>query len=578
MTTRTISNSKEFTPEQILENLDPEQRRAAEQLRGPVCILAGAGTGKTRTITHRIAYGIAKGVFTPNRVLALTYTNRAAGELRARLRGMGVPTVQVKTFHSAALSQIEFFWPQFAGVPAPQVIESKAKYITLAADTMKLQLDSGSTREIAAEIEWRKFSMLDLDDYQQVAQQRGQVGGLSPAKNLELQTAYEQLKVRDQKIDWEDVLILCLGLLRAEPRALEHVRAQYRFFTVDEYQDISPLQHALLDEWLGTREDLCVVGDPNQTIYSFTGASSKFLRSFQVRYEDAEVIELTRNYRSTRPIVDFANSTIRNQNLMADLEAATEQRNQSEVSTPLEHAPVNVRGFNSVEDEIGWLANELKRKIAQGVPASQLAVLYRVNGQSESIESGLARLAIDFQVRGGERFFSKPEVLQAIQHLRAEAISPSGRPTFQVLSDVVRSLGWQSQPPEQPGVARERWESLNSLVGILEEVDAKISVADFVLELEERKRSQHEPTKEAVTLSTIHAAKGLEWDFVYLFGVTEGYLPINYAKSEDEIAEEQRLFYVAVTRARKGLTVTYPRQDAFGRGTQPSRFLATQQG
>lgn len=578
MTTRTIPSSKEFTPEQILENLDPEQRRAAEQLRGPVCILAGAGTGKTRTITHRIAYGIAKGVFTPNRVLALTYTNRAAGELRARLRGMGVPAVQVKTFHSAALSQIEFFWPQFAGVPAPQVIESKSKYITLAADTMKLQLDAGSTREIAAEIEWRKFSMLDLDDYQQVAQQRGQVGGLSPARHLELQTAYEQLKVRDQKIDWEDVLILCLGLLRAEPRALEHVRAQYRFFTVDEYQDISPLQHALLDEWLGTREDLCVVGDPNQTIYSFTGASSKFLRSFQVRYEDAEVIELTRNYRSTRPIVDFANSTIRNQNLMADLEAATEQPNQSGVSTTLEHARVDVRGFNSVEDEIGWLANELKRKLAQGVPASQLAVLYRVNGQSESIESGLARLAIDFQVRGGERFFSKPEVLQAIQHLRAEAISPSGRPTFQVLSDVVRSLGWQSQPPEQPGVARERWESLNSLVGILEELDAKISVDDFVLELEERKRSQHEPTKEAVTLSTIHAAKGLEWDFVYLFGVTEGYLPINYATSEDEIAEEQRLFYVAVTRARKGLTVTYSRQDAFGRGTQPSRFLVRQQG
>lgn len=556
----------ELTPEQILENLDPEQRLAAERLVGPVCILAGAGTGKTRTITHRIAYGIAKGVFTPSRVMALTYTNRAAGELRARLRAMGVPTVQVKTFHSAALSQIEFFWPQFAGVPAPQVIESKSRYITLAADALKLQLDSVATREIAAEIEWRKFSMLDLDQYQDLSDQRGSVGGLSPAKNVELQRSYEQLKTRDQKIDWEDVLVLCLGMLRAEPRALEHVRAQYRFFTVDEYQDISPLQHALLDEWLGTRDSLCVVGDPNQTIYSFTGATSKFLQTFQSRFDEAGVIELVRNYRSGPEIVRYANSVIKDQNLMSDL-------------LPTSSVPdsVTVRTFNAIDEEIGWFSNEIRRKLDQGVPASQIAVLYRINGQSESVETALGRLSIDFQVRGGERFFSKPEILQAIQHLRAEAVSPSGRPTFQVLSDVVRSLGWNTQPPQQAGVARERWETLNSLLGILDEVDSKISVADFVAELEERKRSQHEPTKDAVTLSTIHAAKGLEWDHVFLMGVSEGYLPINYAKTDAQIAEEQRLFYVGVTRARRSLVVTSSKQDAFGRTNQPSRFLVTQQ-
>lgn len=556
----------ELTPEQILENLDPEQRLAAERLVGPVCILAGAGTGKTRTITHRIAYGIAKGVFTPSRVMALTYTNRAAGELRARLRAMGVPTVQVKTFHSAALSQIEFFWPQFAGVPAPQVIESKSRYITLAADALKLQLDSVATREIAAEIEWRKFSMLDLDQYQELSDQRGSVGELSPAKNVELQRSYEQLKTRDQKIDWEDVLVLCLGMLRAEPRALEHVRAQYRFFTVDEYQDISPLQHALLDEWLGTRDSLCVVGDPNQTIYSFTGATSKFLQTFQSRFDEAGVIELVRNYRSGPEIVRYANSVIKDQNLMSDL-------------LPTSSVPdsVTVRTFNAIDEEIGWFSNEIRRKLDQGVPASQIAVLYRINGQSESVETALGRLSIDFQVRGGERFFSKPEILQAIQHLRAEAVSPSGRPTFQVLSDVVRSLGWNTQPPQQAGVARERWETLNSLLGILDEVDSKISVADFVAELEERKRSQHEPTKDAVTLSTIHAAKGLEWDHVFLMGVSEGYLPINYAKTDAQIAEEQRLFYVGVTRARRSLVVTSSKQDFFGRTNQPSRFLVTQQ-
>ena len=568
MNEKTRAVGSELTPEQILENLDSEQKLAAERLVGPVCILAGAGTGKTRTITHRIAYGIAKGVFTPSRVMALTYTNRAAGELRARLRAMGVPTVQVKTFHSAALSQIEFFWPQFAGVPAPQVIESKSRYITMAADALKLQLDSVATREIAAEIEWRKFSMLELDDYAKLADQRGQVGGLSPAKNVELQRSYEQLKIRDQKIDWEDVLVLCLGMLRAEPRALEHVRAQYRFFTVDEYQDISPLQHALLDEWLGSRDSLCVVGDPNQTIYSFTGASSKFLRSFQSRFEDAAVIELVRNYRSGSQIVSFANSVIRDQNLMSDLLPADSGSRQDSVT---------VRSFNSFDEEIAWVSNEIRLKLDQGVPASQIAVLYRINGQSEPVETALGRLSIDFQVRGGERFFSKPEVLQAIQHLRAEAVSPSGRPTFQVLSDVVRSLGWSSQSPERAGVARERWETLNSLLGILDEVDPKISVADFVSELEERKRSQHEPTKDAVTLSTIHAAKGLEWDHVFLLGVSEGYLPISYAQTDEQIAEEQRLFYVGITRARRSLVATNSKQDAFGRSIQPSRFLLTPQ-
>ncbi|MEY4061135.1 MAG: hypothetical protein RIQ31_797, partial [Actinomycetota bacterium] len=271
-------------PEQILENLDPEQALAARSLVGPTCILAGAGTGKTRTVTHRIAYGIATGYYAANRVLALTYTNRAAGELRARLRQLGIGAVSVKTFHAAALAQLEYFWPQFAGVPAPSIIQSKSRLIAQVADEAKIRLDAGALRDFAGEIEWRKFSMLSLDEYAQVAKTRDKVAGLSYEKNLELQKAYEEAKIKAQKIDWEDVLILTLGMLRAEPRALAHVQQQYRFFTVDEYQDISPLQHALLDAWLGNHSDLCVVGDPNQTIYSFTGATSEYLRNFASRY------------------------------------------------------------------------------------------------------------------------------------------------------------------------------------------------------------------------------------------------------------------------------------------------------
>jgi DNA helicase-2/ATP-dependent DNA helicase PcrA len=550
-------------PEQILENLDPEQALAARSLVGPTCILAGAGTGKTRTVTHRIAYGIATGYYAANRVLALTYTNRAAGELRARLRQLGIGAVSVKTFHAAALAQLEYFWPQFAGVPAPSIIQSKSRLIAQVADEAKIRLDAGALRDFAAEIEWRKFSMLSLDEYAQVAKTRDKVAGLSYEKNLELQKAYEEAKIKAQKIDWEDVLILTLGMLRAEPRALAHVQQQYRFFTVDEYQDISPLQHALLDAWLGNHSDLCVVGDPNQTIYSFTGATSEYLRNFASRYEDATEIQLTRNYRSTQQIVNFANR------LTADSDLVEPLASQGEVGL----APRTI-AFATVADECAAIANAIKTKIEQGVKPSEIAVLYRVNGQSEAIENALAQATVDYQVRGGERFFNRPEIQAAIRAIRAEAVSPTDKGLFHAVSDICRSMGWQSQQPTEQGSAREKWESLNSLLAITEELPAGATMMDFAKEIEERQRSQHEPVKAAVTLSTIHAAKGLEWDVVFIMGLTEGYLPITYALTDSAIREEQRLLYVGLTRARRELNLSWARQElTSSREREQSRFL-----
>lgn len=551
-------------PEDLLENLDPEQRLAAESLVGPTCILAGAGTGKTRTVTHRIAYGIAKGYYAANRVMALTYTNRAAGELRARLRQLGVGAVTVKTFHAAALSQLEFFWPQFAGVPAPSVIQSKARMIADVADAAKIRLDAGAIRDLAAEIEWRKYSMLSMSEYEAQLKTRPRIGGLSPAKNLELQIAYEAAKTKAQKIDWEDVLVLTLGMLRAEPRALAHVQQQYRFFTVDEYQDISPLQHELLDAWLGNHADLCVVGDPNQTIYSFTGATSEYLQNFRFRYPDANVIQLTRNYRSTQQIVTFANR------LTADSSIVDPLRSEGEVGL----APRSL-SFATVNDECESIANAIRGKIEQGIHPSEIAVLYRVNGQSEAIENALAQASVDYQVRGGERFFSRPEVQNAIRAIRAEAVAPTDKPLYQAVTDICRSLGWQTQQPAEKGSAREKWESLNSLLAITDELPEGATIVDFANELDERQRSQHEPIKAAITLSTIHAAKGLEWSYVFVVGLTEGYLPISYAQSETELREEQRLLYVALTRARKELTLSWSRRDINStRDREPSRFLA----
>ena len=547
---------------EILAGLDQKQQVAAQALVGPTCILAGAGTGKTRTVTHRIAYGIATGHFAASRVLALTYTNRAAGELRSRLRSLGVGAVSVRTFHAAALAQLEYFWPQLVGVPAPSILDSKAKLIGQAAKSLSINLDNAALRDLASEIEWRKYSMLSMEQYAELSESRPKVAGLSFQKNLEIQKIYEQEKIRAQKLDWEDVLVLTLGLLKAEPRALSHVQSQYRFFTVDEYQDISPLQHALLDQWLGDHAELCVVGDPNQTIYSFTGASSEFLRDFSERFPGASVVDLTTNYRSTQQIVSFANRLTSDAPLGGSLEAAG----------PNGVAP-QITKYETAQAEAKAVATVISEAIQSGIPKSEIAVLYRINNQSEVLERALDGLGISYQLRGGERFFARPEIKSAVQLVRAEALSPSGKPLHQAVSDIVRSLGWQATKPTEVGVVASKWEALNSLLLMLDELPEGAEIKDFALELADRAHSQHEPTTESVTLSTIHAAKGLEWPLVFIVGVNEGYLPISYAKTPAAIQEEKRLLYVGITRAMRELRVSFASFDA-SRERSPSRFIS----
>lgn len=552
----------QYEAEDILNALDEEQREAAQSLLGPTVILAGAGTGKTRTITHRIAYGILRGDFSENRVMALTYTNRAAGELRARLRSLGVHSVNAKTFHAAALSQLEYFWRDFFGVEAPRVLESKSRAIGTAAETLKIRLDANTIRDIAAEIEWRKYSMLSLEQYLDQITSRPVITGLAPIKSYEIQVAYEDAKVKAKQIDWEDVLMLCTGMLKAEPRALAHVHSQYRFFTVDEYQDISKLQQELLDTWLGDRSDLCVVGDPNQTIYSFSGSSASFLETFDSRYPGANVISLTKNYRSTPEIIAVANRVRGNQKF-EPLEAIRPRGIEPEV---LE--------FATKEQECDWVASRIKDLLSNGIKASQIAVLYRINAQSEQVENALSKAGVEYQVRGGQRFFNRPEIMSAVRMVRAEAANPSNKELYETVSAIARSLGWQSIAPDVSGAALEKWEALNSLVQIADELGSEATIKTFASELEERQRSQHEPTRESITLSTIHAAKGLEYKAVFIVGAIEGYLPISYAKTELQISEEQRLFYVGVTRAKDSLFITWANRDtAEDRPRTRSRYL-----
>ncbi len=551
--------------ESLLEGLDEQQRLAAETLLGPVCLLAGAGTGKTRAITHRIAYGVATGVYPPNRVMALTFTARAAGELRTRLRDLGAAGVAARTFHASALSQLNFFWPQVIGGSMPRLLDGKARVIAHAADALKLKLDTATLRDVAAEIEWRKTSRLSIDEY--ATRERPLPPALTTDKMVALQRSYESVKDERRQIDFEDVLLAAAGMLEAEPRVAQQVREQYRFFVVDEYQDVSPLQHDLLQLWLGDHNDVCVVGDVSQTIYSFAGASPDYLLGFGAEHESAVVLRLEQNYRSTPAIVSAANRLMRDRPGALTLHSAATGRPGP--------APA-VNSYASDSAEARAVANSIAAELATGTRPESIAVLYRINVQSQALETALGDAGVPYVVRGATRFFEQREVKEALMVLRGAAVNAAIEPLFKTVSDVLRSIGWSQEPPSVPGAVRDRWESLNAIMNLAEQTPPGTTIKQFVDDLFERQAGQHEPTMSAVTLATLHSAKGLEWDSVYLVGLAEGLVPISYAKTPATIEEERRLLYVGITRARRSLSLSWASAPQQGRSGQrsPSRFLA----
>lgn len=556
-------------PESLLAGLDQQQRLAAQSLLGPVCLLAGAGTGKTRTITHRIAYGVATGVYAPSKVMALTFTSRAAAELRARLRHLGASGVAARTFHAAALSQLGYFWPQVIGGSMPRILGSKGRLIAQAAERLKLRLDTAALRDLAAEIEWRKVSCLTLDRYAGLVAERILPAGVDAQKAVALQQAYEEVKDERKQIDFEDVLLAAAGMIESEPRVAHQVHEQYRFFVVDEYQDVSPLQQHLLELWLGQRSDLCVVGDASQTIYSFAGASAQYLLDFPVRYREAKVFRLESNYRSSRDIVATANRLMRGRPGALTLRVPSEDPAAGGATT------TSVTPCPSDAAEAHSVAGRIAGQLAAGVKAQDIAVLFRINVQSAALEAALQDAGISYQLHGGTRFFELQEVKQALMLLKGATVVPSHEPLFKTVSDVLRSLGWTQEPPQAPGAVRDRWESLNTLMTLAEASPVGSTLREFVDDLHERAAGQHEPARTAVTLATLHSVKGLEWDTVYLIGLSEGLVPIGYAQSEQAIDEERRLLYVGITRARRELHLSWAASGPQrGGDRRSSRFLA----
>jgi DNA helicase-2/ATP-dependent DNA helicase PcrA len=557
---------------QIINGLDPDQLAVVTAIRGPVCVIAGAGTGKTRVITNRIAYAINSGVTDPTKVLALTFTARAAGEMRARLRTLGVPNVAARTFHSAALKQLLYFWPYSFGGQFPTLLTTKSGFISQAIERAEIAIpaQAASLREIASEIEWAKVLEISPDSYQEAAISSNRTIQLpnnkSKSENLEIiakvYEAYESLKRQERTLDFEDILLLTVGMLEEDRGVRERVRDQYRYFTVDEYQDVSPLQQRLLNLWLGNREEICVVGDAAQTIYSFAGATSNFLLTFKNRFPDAQIFRLSRGYRSTPEIINTANQILRSANLVSD--------HGNELSSANNHGskPV-INGFNTSGDEISYVVTEVIKHINSGVESSDIAILARTNSQLDQVKSALNNAKIASQIRSGERFFDRVDVRDAMRVIRsASVLPPEGGNWYEDLVSVLRPFGDADYVHGFLRLAKEMQSgnvdtNVDELSANPTTTNRTINMRTFLRELEDRAEQNNPPTLPGVTLATLHSAKGLEWNHLFLIGVAEGLLPISNA---NDLNEERRLFYVGVTRAKENIQITY--------AGKPSAFLA----
>ena len=544
--------------EEILEALDNEQRAVALATRGPVCVIAGAGTGKTRAITHRIAYAAAIGTMDPHKVLALTFTARAAGEMRSRLRSLGVPSVAARTIHAAALKQLTFFWPQVFGGRTPDLLTTKSGFLTEAIKRAQLQGELSITsrdllRDIATEIEWAKVSQVAPSDYLSESQKRTVKPRINPEQLAKVYTAYESVKHQERAIDFEDVLLLTTAMIEEEREVRERVQDQYRFFTVDEYHDISPLQQRLINAWLGSRQELCVVGDPAQTIYSFAGATPVFLNSFTQRFPEAEVVRLTTGYRSTPEIIFTANSILRKGAMGSELVAINDHGSKP-----------TINAYNDESAEITGIVRDITKLISEGTPAQEIAVLARTNNQLNGLEKAMNAANLPYQVRNTERFFDRKEVRDFLKQVRTASVIPT---EGVVWLDELRTLA-------QPFLTGGAIDGIAALLHLARELDTDSgftpkNLRTYLREVEDRVQQNNPPTMPVTTLATLHAAKGLEWERVFLMGVSDGILPLeNNSTTGDQasIDEERRLFYVGITRAKSDLHLSY-------RG-KASRFLA----
>ncbi|MBW3561358.1 MAG: ATP-dependent DNA helicase UvrD2 [Actinobacteria bacterium] len=610
----------------LLRGLNDEQRRAVSVTSGPLLVYAGPGTGKTRVVTRRIANQVVHDV-DPARILAVTFTDKAAGEMLARLRGMGVPAagrggVRASTFHSAALRQVGYFWPRVHDGSGLDVLPSKLSILAPLARRAGGMLATLAPADLAAEVEWVKAQgariadsdregrlaslaldgdaprwVLEADAYRSALQRHDGPWPeeLADDEAVRLFTRlfdrYEEVKADAARMDFEDMLAVARGLLVTEPEVAEMVRGQYTHFTVDEFQDVNRLQWDLLTAWLGARDDICVVGDDDQAIYGFSGASPRFLDAFRDRHPDASVVHLVTNYRSTQPLLDLASKALWKRGDRKTLKADAGEGPQARLVQRADE-----------DAERDWVVERCRVLHEQGIEWQQMAVLYRFNAQSEAWEEVFAKARIPFEVRGDQSFFERRHVRQALTVLRTAEQAGEGeastddprvvldgavpqRPTIdRLVPRLLRErMSWTERAPEGER-ARERWQDLQVLVELAEELhedDPEVTLTDLLTDLQRRADLGHAPDGGGVNLMTLHRAKGLEFDAVFVVSCEEGRVPSRYAVEHDErvgldvgdpessVTEESRLLYVGLTRARRHLHVTWVKRGS----KRPSRFL-----
>ncbi|MBT1174771.1 ATP-dependent helicase [Bifidobacterium sp. LC6] len=518
--------------QKILEGLDERQRAAATTLHGPVRIIAGAGAGKTRTVTRRIAYACATGAWKPERVLAVTFSVKAAAEMRARLTQLGLAEsaggiggnsagVTAATFHSAALRQLNSVWSDVCEAPFPHLIEDQRDVVARAITrvTASSDIDPLMVRDVLAEINWAKVSLIAVEDYARVctAAQHRPPAGLETSRFANIYSEYEKEKTSRGEIDFDDILLLVCHIMDDFPEAAAQIRSSIGWLTVDEYQDVSPLQHRLMTLWLGAsgeegghamNRNICVVGDPAQTIYSFAGASSWDLINFADEFGPlAADIDLNTDYRSTPQVVALANKV---------LAAAPNREDYLKLVSAREPGATITRTVYATDaEEAQGVAARIMRLIRQGVKPSDCAILTRINAQQAVFGAALRQAGLKFRVR--------------------------------------KDSGWQSSALADDNANKR---------AILEAMGLDASGTALA----------DDP---GVTISTIHASKGLEFDHVFMIGCSEGLLPFGAPESGDALEEERRLMYVGITRAQDSLHLSYARtKDGFGaQQRRPSRFL-----
>jgi len=553
-------------PARLLNGLNEAQREAVSITRGPLAIIAGAGSGKTRVISHRAAYAIETGVVQSDRVLLVTFTDKAATEMVERMASLGHPGVMAKTFHAMALSQLRHFWPSRPdGAPMPAIVDGKSRLLYPLAGRLPGGYKFTQAKDLAETIEWAKVRRIRPERWVADGGDRAPIPADLFAR---LYGDYERAKARAGLIDFEDMLVETVDLLETDEAARALVTSRKTWFSVDEYQDTNPLAERLVHLWLGESRDLAVVGDPDQTIYTFTGATPQYLLGFEEAHPGARVVALVENYRSTPQILELANRLI-----------APGPRGALRASRPPGPMPT-IRRFPDDEAERASIVEEIRGLLSDGIEAGEIAILVRINAQLPELEQALTRGGIEFRVRG-QRFFDRREIREARRLLGTMKVDVVGRELAAAMRATFEArlgLGVDSDRAGEEAAERTAaLETLLAVVGDLAAANASVTISEVIAELDRRDADEASGVAGGVNLLTYHRAKGLEWDAVFLPALEEGLLPIRQAREDLEVDEERRLLYVGITRARRHLAVSWAQSRAGAGGKagrrQRSRFL-----